>query len=153
MKVLNTEAIRIPRFGYIVIILSSAMVYTIYMETARKEVGNDGERFAQNFLKENGWKILDTNVRLPWNDEIDIVARDTDGVLVFVEVKTVSKNYLNAEEQMTSAKIKKCMRSGEWYANHFYKLVNERAGWRIDCVALKKERGIYSVNHYKQIIS
>lgn len=132
--------------------MSSAIVYTIYMETARKKVGNDGEYFAQDFLKQKKWKILDTNVKLPWNDEIDIIARDTNGVLVFIEVKTVSGSYLNAEEQMTSAKIKKCMRAAEWYANHFSKLVNEKTGWRIDCIALKKNEDLYSVNHYEQIV-
>jgi len=133
--------------------LSSVVVYTIYMETTRKKVGNDGEYFAQNFLKQEKWKILDTNVRLPWNDEIDIVARDIDGALVFIEVKTVTGNYLKPEDQMTSAKIKKCMRAGEWYANHFPKLVNEKIGWRIDCVALRKIGDTYQINHYKQIIS
>jgi len=129
------------------------MLYTIYMETAQKKVGNDGEIFAQNFLKQNGWKILDINVMLPWNDEIDIVARDIDGALVFVEVKTITGNYLRAEDQMTSAKIKKCMRAGEWYANHFSRLINEKIGWRIDCIALKKTGDTYLINHYKQILS
>ena len=122
------------------------------MESLQKKIGNDGECFAQNFLRQNNWKILDINVKLPWNDEIDIVARDVDDTLVFVEVKTVSGNYLNPEEQMTSAKIKKCMRAGEWYANHFPKLINEHVGWRIDCIALKKSGDEYLINHYKQII-
>lgn len=123
------------------------------METIRKKVGNEGELFVQNFLKQNGWKILDANVKLPWNDEIDIVARDIDDAIVFVEVKTVTGNYLKPEDQMTYAKIKKCMRAGEWYANHFSKLINEKIGWRIDCVALKKVGDTYLINHYKQIIS
>jgi len=125
----------------------------LVMKTSRRVVGAEGEKFAQNFLISRGWKILGANIKLLKNDEIDILARDSNGVLVFVEVKTVTGNFLNPEEQMTYKKIKKCMRAAMWYANHFPKLVNEKYGWRIDCVALQKRDTEYEIRHYKQIAS
>jgi len=46
-----------------------------------------GERQAERFLKEKGYKILGRRVRVGQRDELDLVARDGE-VLVFVEVKT-----------------------------------------------------------------
>ncbi len=122
------------------------------MATARKKTGNEGEMFACNYLQEKKWKILGKNMQLPWNDEIDIIARDNDGVLVFVEVKTVTGNFLKAEDQMTNLKIKKCIRAATWYANYHSELINEKVGWRIDCVALKKVGDTYEIHHYQQIV-
>lgn len=122
------------------------------MRTIRKNIGDRGELFAQGFLKQSGWDILRTNIQLPWNDEIDILAYDPEGVLVFVEVKTVTGNFLGPEEQMTTSKIKKCIRAATWYANQFTKLVDDRRGWRIDCIALKKNNNDYLIHHYKQIV-
>lgn len=51
--------------------------------------GRKGEAFAAKFLRERGYKILARNVRFE-KDEIDIVARERGGTLVFVEVKTRS---------------------------------------------------------------
>ena len=48
--------------------------------------GIDGEKAAKKFLKENNYKIIDTNFRTRFG-EIDIIAIDGD-CIVFVEVKT-----------------------------------------------------------------
>ncbi|MDD2654016.1 MAG: YraN family protein [Candidatus Omnitrophica bacterium] len=50
------------------------------------ELGLLGEKKAQEFLKDNGYKILDKNFRTALG-EIDIVAKDKD-CICFVEVKT-----------------------------------------------------------------
>ncbi len=46
-----------------------------------------GERLADRFLRQNGYKILYRNFRGRSGGEIDLVCRDGD-TLVFVEVKT-----------------------------------------------------------------
>ena len=48
--------------------------------------GKRGEIIAENYLKEKGYKILETNYKNKIG-EIDIIAKDGD-CLVFVEVKT-----------------------------------------------------------------
>jgi putative endonuclease len=53
----------------------------------RKETGSLGEQLAVEHLEAKGWEILDRNWRCPAG-ELDIIARDTAGYLVFCEVKT-----------------------------------------------------------------
>lgn len=53
------------------------------------DVGKIGEDISCEFLEGRGFSILERNFRRPYG-EIDIVARETDGTLIFVEVKTVS---------------------------------------------------------------
>ena len=56
------------------------------------ELGKKGEEIALQHLKKNQYTILETNWRYG-KDEIDIIAKQ-DEMLVIVEVKTRSSNYL-----------------------------------------------------------
>ncbi|MEJ2744403.1 MAG: YraN family protein [bacterium] len=51
----------------------------------RDELGVEGERLAERFLRKRGYRILARNFRCP-RGEIDLVARD-GATVVFVEVK------------------------------------------------------------------
>ncbi|TSC94451.1 MAG: putative endonuclease [Candidatus Berkelbacteria bacterium Athens1014_28] len=53
-----------------------------------KSIGNVGEELAAEFLRREKYKILGRNINYPFG-EIDILARDRDGAIVIVEVKTV----------------------------------------------------------------
>src|SRR5579883_2269842 len=53
-----------------------------------KQFATEGEDRAVKFLSESCYEILARNFRASRVGEIDIVALDADGVLVFVEVKT-----------------------------------------------------------------
>ena len=61
------------------------------MKPTNKDKGDFGEDIAQNYLKKNGYKILDTNWRYSKFSELDIVAKKSE-ILVFVEVKFRSSN-------------------------------------------------------------
>lgn len=61
------------------------------MSKRSKMLGDLGESVATEFLIEHGYKILSRNFRINRVAEIDIVA-ETDGTIVFVEVKTRSTN-------------------------------------------------------------
>lgn len=52
----------------------------------RRQVGQQGERRAERFLRSLGYAIVERNYRTP-RGEIDLVAKDRD-TLVFVEVRT-----------------------------------------------------------------
>lgn len=52
------------------------------------DIGKLGEDIAANFLKKNGYSIVERNIHLSYN-EIDIVAKNKE-FIVFVEVKTRS---------------------------------------------------------------
>ena len=59
------------------------------MGDARRELGIDGERAAERFLRRLGYTIVERNYRCPLG-EIDLVALDRR-TIVFVEVKTLRR--------------------------------------------------------------
>jgi putative endonuclease len=61
-------------------------------ETARAATGAAGERLAQRYLEARGLHVLERNYRVAGGrsrpgGEIDLIARDADGTIVFVEVR------------------------------------------------------------------
>jgi len=90
---------------------------------SKRKIGSIGEEVAANFLKSKGFIILDRNFRKPWG-EIDIIA-EKDGVIRFVEVKSVSRETLpdvtresedyRPEELVHEKKLRKIARTAELY--------------------------------------
>lgn len=77
-------------------------------------VGNQGENLACEYLKKQGYKILERNYRIR-GGEIDIVAMDKN-YLVFVEVKTrYSHGYGLPVESMTPWKIRFLLKTAKFY--------------------------------------
>ncbi|MCW3105363.1 MAG: hypothetical protein JWO09_3803 [Bacteroidetes bacterium] len=60
------------------------------------DTGNKGEVLAANYLKDKGYRILETNWRFR-NFEADIIASG-GGMLVVAEVKTRSSNFFGEPE-------------------------------------------------------
>ena len=83
----------------------------------KSTLGKTGENVACEYLVQKGFQIIERNARKPWG-EIDIVAKDPDKTLVFVEVKTMREYIggLGPEDQMTRNKIKKFKRASALYA-------------------------------------
>jgi putative endonuclease len=67
------------------------------MSKEKIELGLAGEKKAVEFLKDNGYEILDRNFRTSLG-EIDIVAKDKD-CICFVEVKTRSSDQKGSPEE------------------------------------------------------
>lgn len=79
-----------------------------------KQTGNYGEDLACNYLKKQGYKILERNFRIR-GGEIDIVAKDGD-TLVFVEVKTrFSHEFGEPADAMTYWKINALLKTAQFY--------------------------------------
>jgi putative endonuclease len=76
--------------------------------TARRDLGDFGERIAALRLEAQGLTVLARNVRVP-SGEIDIVARD-GAELVFVEVRTRRATPGAAAESVTLAKLQRMWR-------------------------------------------
>jgi len=75
----------------------------------KQSLGKDGEDYACDILERKGYKIIERNFRLQVG-EIDIIAKELNGTVVFVEVKTVGKfsfGGLKPEDNMSVAKMKK----------------------------------------------
>lgn len=104
--------------------------------TQKSEIGKLGEDLACKYLENKGYRIIERNFRKPWG-ELDIVAKDKGGALVFVEVKTMNENpSLNPEDNLTSSKLKKLRRTASLYAGHRQELIKDKKGWGIDLVAI-----------------
>lgn len=119
----------------------------------KSEIGKLGEDIASKYLIQEGFKILVRNAREKWG-EIDIVAKDKDGVLAFVEVKTVREGaQLTAEEHLTRGKLRRMKKAALLYAGHFQNLVDDKKGWRIDLAAItiKDPSGDFKVRYYENV--
>lgn len=101
-------------------------------DTAKITTGKEGEKIAAAFLKKNGYRISEINFRCILG-EIDIVARDKDGI-VFIEVKTRKSGELGYPEQAVGIrKQKKMSQLALWYLQK--KNITD-AGARFDVVAI-----------------
>lgn len=77
--------------------------------------GKLGEVYAAKHLAENGYIILETNFKT-CVAEIDIIAKDTDGTLCFIEVKTrKNKNYGYGTDFIFKSKIEKMILGARSY--------------------------------------
>ena len=73
----------------------------------RRATGADGEELAANYLARQGWRLVARNWRCRAG-ELDLIASDPDGVLVFCEVKTRrGRGYGDPLEAITYAKVRK----------------------------------------------
>lgn len=87
------------------------------------ETGAQGEEIACRFLEKKGFIIIQRNYRKPWG-EIDVIA-EREGVVHFVEVKTVSRSISDddgsremeyrPEEMATHTKLHKVARTAALY--------------------------------------
>lgn len=109
----------------------------------KNEVGAWGETIAANYLKKQGFTIVELNYLRKWG-EIDIVARKTQQIH-FVEVKTVSYETKTAlemaisratyrpEENVHPHKLRKMHRAIEtWLVDNQCDL-----DWQIDVIAVR----------------
>jgi len=119
------------------------------------EIGKIGENLAYKYLINNSYLILSRNYKGRFY-EIDIIASDKKGILIFCEVKTInngnSRGDFMPEDNLTFAKRKKMIRGAEIFISGHPWLLRGENGWRIDLVAvvLKDER-FFGLRHYKNI--
>ncbi|MFV0427875.1 MAG: YraN family protein [Arachnia sp.] len=117
--------------------------------TAAHRLGRRGEQFVADQLAVRGWEILARNWRCP-EGELDIVARDPDGVLVVVEVKCRSGlGYGSPLEAITRRKVAKLRGLAvRWLREHS----EPGADLRIDAVGVvMPRRGSLSWTHVQGI--
>lgn len=126
--------------------------------------GACGENMACRFLEKRGYILIDRNYRKPFG-EIDIIAKSPSGILVFIEVKTMTKNPFNdddgliPEDHLTTQKLKKLrIICGMFSAKH-PEMIEEKKGWQIDliCISclldklLTKNDKYCDIKHYENI--
>lgn len=124
--------------------------------TERQILGEIGEDFACNFLKDMGFKIVERNYFRKWG-EIDIVVKKKDQIH-FIEVKTVSteKETLDKidkyrpEDNMHPWKLKRLGRIIETYLLE-KDIEND---WQFDVITvyLDKNRGLLKIDFLEDIV-
>ena len=78
-----------------------------------RERGNLGEAAVAEALLARGWEVLERQFRCRWG-EIDLIARDPQGILCFVEVKARSAG-TSAREAVTPAKQRRLRNAAGFY--------------------------------------
>jgi putative endonuclease len=108
------------------------------------ELGKAGETIAVEHLEAKGYRIIERNWR--WGrEEIDIIARDGDFVVI-VEVKTRSSNALTEPESaVTKAKQRILVRA----ANAFVNYRGLKGDVRFDIITILIRRDERTINHIK----
>lgn len=100
-------------------------------------IGQLGEDVACAYLKQRKWRVLGRNLEIPAG-EIDIVARDPKGVLVFVEVKTLvgESQVFQPEQHFDDEKRWRVRRLAEAFVNRHPEYIDEKVGYRVDLLAI-----------------
>ena len=110
-------------------------------------LGRWGEKRCEKFLKRKGLKRLALNFH--WRGgEIDLIMVDTDGSIVFVEVKTrADESFAAVEDVITSAKKAKMVKTARYFlASHNI----EGRTYRFDVVTIVLgHSGPEQIRHYE----
>lgn len=89
----------------------------------KKEIGKAGEDKAAEYLKENGYKIIERNWHTRFG-EIDIIAQKND-IIVFVEVKTLPNGDAETLERVLGKhKQKKILETAKCFLNKYRQYSN-----------------------------
>lgn len=111
------------------------------MSVTTKDAGSAGEALALRFLQRQGMKVVALNYRLARGPgrpggEIDLILRDRDGTLVFVEVRQRrGSDHGGAAASVSAAKRLRIVRT----AQHYLLRVSPLPPCRFDVVAIDGE--------------
>lgn len=116
---------------------------------AKDAVGRYGERVAERFLTDRGWRILDRNWRGA-GGELDLVALEGT-TLVVVEVKTRSgTGFGHPAQAVGPAKQARLRRlTGQWLAEHDVRPAEVRVD--VVCV-LRSAAGPAEIEHLRGVL-
>jgi putative endonuclease len=115
--------------------------------TNRELLGRWGERRCEKFLKSEGLRKLARNFSCK-TGEIDLIMTDTDGSIVFVEVRTRGdESFGSAESSITPSKKNRLSRAAQYFlATHNI----ENRPFRFDVVTIVVgQTGPTQIRHYK----
>ena len=107
-----------------------------------KILGNLGERIAKIYMQMNGYQIIKCNFRSRFG-EIDITAKK-DEYIHFIEVKTRTKNIIEAREAINKEKEKHIWKTAEYF---LYKNRLEDIGVEFDAIEVYIEKNQWIINY------
>jgi putative endonuclease len=115
------------------------------MRANRQDTGKQGEMLAQQFLRDKGYTLIETNFRCR-TGEIDLIAKDGD-IVVFIEVRTVtSPKFGPAYQSVTYRKQQQVKRVALFYAAR-HNLVNTQFRFDVIGITLNRKTGDHQIEH------
>ncbi len=82
-------------------------------DRSTRERGQEAEQAAARFLERQGYRVLDRNFTTKFG-EIDLIC-EKDGILVFVEVRSLRSRTFHPLQTLTRAKMDRVRKAAEWY--------------------------------------
>ena len=115
---------------------------------AHNELGQWGEDLAAAYLQGKGYQIVERDWKSGHRD-IDIIARDEAGTIVFVEVKTRRNRVFGEPEEAIDYRK---MQSLQQAINHYIKLHHINSQVRFDIISIVGTPGSEpEINHIKDV--
>ena len=111
----------------------------------KQVLGKRGEAFAARYLRERGAEIIAANVTYRVG-EIDLIARESDGTIVFVEVKTRANSSYGVAEAVTPQKLARLRKAAAQWLDG--KPLSEV---RVDVIALVARGQGFALEHFKGV--
>lgn len=119
------------------------------MTAASQELGEEGERIAEAWLVQRGWRILDRRFRSGHRD-LDLVA-EREGVVAFVEVKARrGKSFGHPVEAVNWRKQRELARSAAVWVARFG---SDKQLFRFDVVGVLMDGSGARVRHVENAFS
>lgn len=129
--------------------------------TDKQKIGKMGENYACDYLRENGYRIIDRNYLKKWG-ELDIVAKKGN-IIHFVEVKSISRSIgelvdmadsnvthvtpdeYRAEDNMHPWKLQRLGRAVQSYL--LDKNIPDDIDWQFDVITvhIDRDKGLHKV--------
>lgn len=111
----------------------------------KQVLGKRGEAFAARYLRERGAEIIAANVSYRVG-EIDLIAREADGTIVFVEVKTRATASFGVAEAVTPQKLARLRKAAaQWLDGKPLSSV------RFDVITLLERGQGFALEHFKGV--
>ena len=115
---------------------------------AHNELGKWGENLATAYLEKKGYVILERDWKSGRRD-IDIIAKDKDKTIVFVEVKTRRNRLFGEPEEAIDYRK---MQSLQQAVNHYIKFRHINDNVRFDIISIVGTIGTEpDINHIKDV--
>jgi putative endonuclease len=113
----------------------------------RKMLGRWGEKRCQRFLRRKGFTTITRNFTCKLG-EIDLIATDRNGAIVFVEVRTrTDESYTQAQETVTPKKRARLVRTAQYFLKT-YKVKDRPLRFDVVAVVLGR-KGPVQIRHYE----
>ncbi len=113
----------------------------------RKLLGRWGEKRCERFLRRKGFKTIARNFACKMG-EIDLIATENSGAIVFVEVRTrADESYTQAQETVTPKKQARLIRTAKYFLKT-YKVKDRPLRFDVVAVVLG-HKGRPKIRHYE----